>query len=161
MELFAHIPHQHVNWQKMTAYKEMHLTLNKVIYWYVGAALFCYQWSRGSNWDQLHSKTLPGYLVQNLVSSARRLRLGHIWTFQQDNGPKHTSKSTYCCRNKKKFNVLRWLSQSRDFNPVESRWPELKRAVPKCKQKDLDFFAGRSGPRSFQKCSPSLSDITM
>ena len=31
---------------------------------------------------------------QNLVASAKRLKLGHKWIFQQDNSPKHTSKAT-------------------------------------------------------------------
>lgn len=30
----------------------------------------------------------------NLIASARKLKVGNGWTFQQDNGPKQTSNST-------------------------------------------------------------------
>ena len=33
-------------------------------------------------------------LQQNVVPSVLKLKLGRHWTFQQDNDPKHTSKST-------------------------------------------------------------------
>ena len=35
-------------------------------------------------------------LAKNLVASARRLKLGLNWIFQQDHNPKRTSKSTFC-----------------------------------------------------------------
>ncbi len=33
-------------------------------------------------------------LHENLTASARKLQMGRGWIFQQDNDPKHTSKST-------------------------------------------------------------------
>ncbi len=33
-------------------------------------------------------------LGENVMESVRKLKFGRHWTFQQDNDPKHTSKST-------------------------------------------------------------------
>ena len=42
----------------------------------------------------MNSTKYQAILAENLVPSARRLGLGHRWTFQQHNDPKHTSRST-------------------------------------------------------------------
>ncbi len=43
---------------------------------------------------------------------------------QQDNKPKHTSHSTKEWLKKNKFNVLEWLSQSPDLNPIKLLWKD-------------------------------------
>ena len=55
---------------------------------------------------KMNSTKNQSILTKNLAASTRKLRLVRRWTFQQDNDPKHTSKSTqiWFCENK--INVL-------------------------------------------------------
>ena len=67
-------------------------------------------------------------LEENLLPSARKLKLGRKFTFQHDNNLKHTAKATLeWLRNKKK--ILEWLSQIPDLNSIENLWHDFKIAV--------------------------------
>ncbi len=46
---------------------------------------------------------------------------------QQDNNRKHTSYSTKEWLKKNKVNVLEWLSQSPDLNPIKMLWKDLSK----------------------------------
>ena len=58
-------------------------------------------------------------LDENLLQSTQDFRLGPNFTFQQDNDPKHTAKTTQGWLRYKSLNVLEWPRQSPDLNLIE------------------------------------------
>ena len=68
-------------------------------------------------------------LDENLLQSPQELRLGQRFTFQQDNGPKHTAKAMQELLRAKSLNILELPSQSPDLNLIEQLLRDLKIAV--------------------------------
>ncbi len=64
-------------------------------------------------------------LKENILPSVCDLKLKHTCVMQQDNDPKHTSKSTSEWLKKNKIKVLEWPSQ----NPIEMLWHDLKQSL--------------------------------
>uniref|UniRef100_A0A8C7GVD1 Transposase Tc1-like domain-containing protein n=1 Tax=Oncorhynchus kisutch TaxID=8019 RepID=A0A8C7GVD1_ONCKI len=92
-------------------------------------------------------------LSENLLPSARALKMKHGWVFQHDNDPKHTARVTKEWLRKKHFKVLEWPSQSPDLNPkslegVES--PCCPATAPKhhCSRGDLHEGMGQNTSNS-------------
>ncbi|KAF2348384.1 Transposase Tc1-like, partial [Trinorchestia longiramus] len=70
-------------------------------------------------------------LEEQLLPSARSLKLKRGWKFQEDNDPNHTANETKEWLKMKKINILEWPSQSPDMNPIENLWRELKLKIQK------------------------------
>uniref|UniRef100_A0A4W5MUZ7 Mtr4 exosome RNA helicase n=1 Tax=Hucho hucho TaxID=62062 RepID=A0A4W5MUZ7_9TELE len=78
-------------------------------------------------------------LGENLLPSARALKMGRGWVFQHDNDPKHTAKATKEWLKKKHIKVLEWPSQSPDLNPIENL---LADCMPKVKVESVETVEG-------------------
>ncbi|CAJ0935161.1 unnamed protein product [Ranitomeya imitator] len=93
----------------------------------------------------MKSEDYQQILQHNVGPSVRKLGLPQrSWVFQQDNDPKHTSKSTRKWFERKHWRLLRWPAMSPDLNPIDHLWRDLKMAVWRrhpSNIRDLEQFA--------------------
>ncbi len=77
----------------------------------------------------MNSALYQKILKKNVQPSVCDLKLKRTWVMQQENVPKHISKSTSEWLKKNKIKVLEWPSQSLDFNLIEMLWRDLKQSI--------------------------------
>ncbi len=88
----------------------------------------------GPGWLAIIDGTMNSALYQKILKENVRLslcdlKLKRTWVMQQDNNPKHTSKSTSKWLKKDKIKCLEWPSQSPDLNPIEMLRHDLKQSI--------------------------------
>ncbi len=69
----------------------------------------------------MNSALYQKILKENVQPSVCDIKLKHTWVMQQDNNPKHTSKSTSEWLKKNKIKVLEWSELKSNWDAVA--WP--------------------------------------
>lgn len=86
------------------------------------------------NWAPWSHRASHGLLRIPVFQSQLMLTLGQNWVMQQGNDPKHSSKSTTECANKKRMEVFRWPRETAVVVPV----PEL--CINECTQTSMNWI---------------------
>ena len=71
-------------------------------------------------------------ILQNVMLPYAKNVMPFIWVFQRYNDPKHTSKKANMQFADNIIDILEWLLQSPDLNPIENLWADIKKAVHIC-----------------------------
>uniref|UniRef100_A0A3Q3KMZ5 Tc1-like transposase DDE domain-containing protein n=1 Tax=Monopterus albus TaxID=43700 RepID=A0A3Q3KMZ5_MONAL len=141
IELFGHNQQRHVWRKKGAAFHEKN-TLptikhggGSIMLWGCVAASGTGNIARVEG--RMDSTKYQQILEANITPSVKKLKLKRGWLLQQDNDPKHTSKSTMEYLKRRRLKVLEWPSQSPDLNIIENLWVDLKRAVHARRPKNI------------------------
>ncbi|CAK9818979.1 Transposable element Tcb1 transposase [Anthophora quadrimaculata] len=104
----------------------------------------CVSWHGVGNLALIHGIiTVDKYvdiLTENLEESTLKMNLDEEWMLQQNNDPKHIVKKTKPFLQNCKIEVLEWLPQSTDLNPIENLWSLLDTEIPLEKRHNKTVF---------------------
>ncbi|KAI4875497.1 hypothetical protein NFI96_004997 [Prochilodus magdalenae] len=87
----------------------------------------------------MNSAVYQKILKENVQPSVGELKLKQTWVLQQDNDPKHTSRSTSEWLENNNGKTLEWPSP--DLSPIEMLWADLKKA-------DNGMICGLASPQA-------------
>ena len=78
---------------------------------------------------EMDSTKYQEILEANVKKPVETLKLKRGWVFQQENYPKHTSKSSRKYLLERRMKVLEWPPQASDLNIIENLCRDLKHTV--------------------------------
>ena len=104
------------------------------------------------------------FFEKTLVPFLREYLPDH-YRFQQDNDPKHTSKSTTAFMEEKNINWWRTTASSPDLNPIENLWHEMKNYIrtevkPTTKDQLVDGLEAFWKTVTVEKCQRYIGHLT-
>lgn len=85
----------------------------------------------------LNAQGYQGLLAEHFLPWFRQQHIRRL-TFQQDNAPPHTAKSTKEFFSANNINVIPWPASSPDLNPIENIWGILKTRIDRRKPKNKE-----------------------